>query len=53
MVAEVEARVVIKKMEGQIEDWKAGRFPSPSGTSSGPQRQRAAEAGAISRFSPA
>ena len=52
-VAEVEARVVIKKMEGQIEDWKAGRFPSPSGTSSGPQRQRAAEAGAISRFSPA
>jgi hypothetical protein len=30
MVAEVEARVVIKKMEGQAEDWKAGRFPSPA-----------------------
>jgi hypothetical protein len=30
MVAEVEARVVIKKMEGRAEDWKAGRFPSPA-----------------------
>ena len=30
MVAEVEARVVIKKMEVRAEDWKAGRFPRPA-----------------------
>jgi CheY-like chemotaxis protein len=34
MVAEVEARVVITKMEDRIEDWKAGRFPSPANSQS-------------------
>jgi polyisoprenoid-binding protein YceI len=30
MAGDVEARAVITRIEGRIEDWKAGRFPSPA-----------------------
>lgn len=30
MAGEAGARAVITRMEGRIEDWKAGRFPRPS-----------------------
>ena len=49
-VAEVEARVVIKKMEGQIEDWKAGRFPSPANSQSCSSSARIFRTGNRCRF---
>jgi hypothetical protein len=33
MAGEAGVRAVMTRMEGRIEDWKAGRFPTPDGLS--------------------
>ena len=39
---EPDARAIIARIEGRIEDWKAGRFPAPVRETSMPQGRRRA-----------
>jgi 2-keto-3-deoxy-L-rhamnonate aldolase RhmA len=50
MAGEVGARAVITRIEGRIEDWKAGRFPSPANPQSWSSSSRIFRTGNRCRF---